>query len=83
MSENLTPYDLVKAEKDGWELKTGGKVVGWFATKASALEPNGVLQKILDKSSGGEGTVRVHTEIGGIEEERTYPRAKDPRKSPG
>ena len=83
MSGNLSRYDLVKSDKDGWELKSGGNVVGWFATKASALEPNGLLQKVLDQTSGGDGTVRIHSEIGGIEEERTYPRSQDPRKSPG
>jgi hypothetical protein len=83
MTDTLTRYDLVKADKDGWELKTGGKTVSWFATKEAALEPGSLLQQTLDRISSGEGTVRIHTEIGGIEEERTYPRSKDPRKSPG
>ena len=77
----MTGYDLVKSDKEGWKLKTGGKAVGWFATKSAALEPGGRLEQILDRHSGGEGTLRIHTEIGGIEEERTYPRSKDPRKS--
>ena len=74
----LKRYDLVKADH-GWELMNGGKVVGWFESKKAALEPNGVMQKLLDT----ECTLRIHTEKGGIEEERTYPRSKDPRKSPG
>jgi hypothetical protein len=56
----LTRYDLVKAEKEGWELKTGGKAVTWFATKEAALEPGSLLQNTLDRLSGGEGTVRIH-----------------------
>jgi hypothetical protein len=82
MARNLTRYDLVKG-KDGWELKTGGRVVGQFERKSQALKPDEEVQRILDRLSGGEGTVRIHTEIGGIEEERTYPRSRDPRKSPG
>jgi hypothetical protein len=79
---NLTRYDLVKGD-DGWVLKTEGRVVGVFDTKAKALGRGGPLQRLLNKLSGGEGTVRIHTEIGGIEEERTYPRSRDPRKSLG
>ena len=81
MAQNLTRYDVVDAG-NGWELKTGGRVIFHFATKSEAID-HGRLQQILDQVSSGEGTVRIHTEIGGIEEERTYPRSKDPRKSPG
>jgi hypothetical protein len=80
--QNLARYDLVKGES-GWELKSEGQVVGRFASKAKALGRGGPLARLLDKLSGGEGTVRIHTEIGGIEEERTYPRSRDPRKSRG
>jgi hypothetical protein len=80
---NLSRYDLVKADQAGWELKSGGKVVGWFESKRAALDPGGMLQMILDRLSGGEGTVRIHNEKGGFEEERTFPRSKDPRESPG
>jgi hypothetical protein len=79
-TENLTRYDVVKSEKHGWELKAGGKTVAWRATKVALLDD---LQAMLDRFGDGDGTVHIHTEIGGIEEERTYPRAKDPRKSPG
>jgi hypothetical protein len=48
-----------------------------FKTKAEAIE-GGVLEKLV-----GEGTVRVHREDGQLEEERTFPRSKDPRSSPG
>jgi hypothetical protein len=44
---------------------------------SSALE-GGVLEKLV-----GEGTVRIHREDGQLEEERTFPRSKDPRQSPG
>lgn len=61
-------------------LKTEGRIVGVFDTKAKSLGRGGPLQRLLNKLSG---TVRIHTEIGGIEEERTYPRSRDPRKSLG
>jgi hypothetical protein len=83
MVRMLTRYDFVKSAKDGWVLKTSGRTVGWFATKAAALEPGSLLQRILDSVSGGEGTVRIHAEIGGIEEERTYLRSRGQRKSRG
>jgi hypothetical protein len=80
--QNLARYDLVKVD-DGWELKTEGRTVGRFSSKVKALGRGGSLQKLLAKLSGGEGTVRIHTEMGGIQEERTYPRSKDPRQSLG
>ena len=80
MADNLNRYDLVKAKaKDAWELKASGRVVATFATKSEATD-GGQLEKAVGKEGG---TVRIHTEIGGIEEGRTYPRSKDPRKSPG
>ena len=82
MAGTLTRYDLVKG-KVGWELKNDGRIVGQFETKREALERDAALERSLDRLSGGEGTVRIHTEIGGMEEERTYPRSRDPRKSAG
>jgi len=62
----------------GWELIDQDRaVVRTFKTKAEALD-RGVLEEIVK-----EGTVRIHREDGTIEEERTYPRAADPRRSPG
>jgi hypothetical protein len=34
------------------------------------------------KSQGG-GSLKIHKNNGGFQEERTYPRSKDPRKSKG
>jgi hypothetical protein len=62
----------------GWELTDQeGAVVRIFNTKADALA-SGVLEKTVS-----QGTVRIHNEDGTIAEERTYPRAADPRQSPG
>ena len=72
-------YDLVKSKRAGWELKAGSSVVKKFATKAEAIK-GGVLERPLGKAGG---TVRIHSDIGVVQEERTYPRSKDPRKSHG
>lgn len=77
----LPRFDLVKSKKnEGWDLNAAGGVTkATFATKEEALQ-GGALEKALGVE---KATVRIHTEIGGIEEERTFPRSADPRKSPG
>lgn len=70
--ECVTRYDLVKAEGGGWQLNSGGKAVAWRENKCALLDD---LQATLDRVGDGDGTVRIHTETGGIEEERTYPRS--------
>jgi hypothetical protein len=77
MTSDLPRYDLVKGA-EGWDLKFEGRTVAKFATKGVAIHGGQ-----LEIAVGGKGTVRIHTEIGGIEEERTYPRSKDPLKSSG
>jgi hypothetical protein len=68
----------LKQESGSWVLHDQiGDLVKAFKTKAEAIE-GGVLEKLV-----GEGTVRVHREDGQLEEERTFPRSKDPRSSPG
>jgi hypothetical protein len=62
------------------ELKAGGRVVVRAAAKTELVDN---LEAILKRIGSGKGTVRIHAETGGIVEERTYPRSKDPRKSPG
>ncbi len=74
----LNRFTLKPGADSGWELINQERaVVRRFRTKAAALE-GGVLEALV-----GEGTVRIHKEDGTIEEERTFPRARDPRSSPG
>jgi hypothetical protein len=68
--ECVTRYDLVRAEGGGWQLNCGGKVVAWRENKIELLNH---LQATLDRIGDGDGKVRIHSESGGIEEERTYP----------
>jgi hypothetical protein len=68
----------LKRGPTGWELiDQEGGVVRTFRSKVEALA-GGVLEKIVER-----GTVRIHKEDGSFEEERTYPREDDPRRSPG
>jgi len=78
--DNLPKYHLV--EKDNkWRLEPegGGRAKRVFEKKSDATAA-GALKDALGKSGG---SVRIHKQGGGIQEERTYPRAKDPKKSPG
>ena len=79
---NLPRFTLTKdREQDDWVLKSDvtGRVRRRFDTKADATA-GGVLGEAL--GSGG-GSVRIERERGGYDEERTYPRSKDPRRSKG
>ena len=78
---NLPKYTLTKNEqKDRWDLEHDktGKVVKSWGTKAEATA-GGVLEKAI----GGEGSVKIQKENGRYQEERTFPRSEDPRKSKG
>lgn len=77
----LPKYTLSKnQEKDRWDLKEDKteKLIKTFGSKAQATK-GGVLQKAI----GGEGSVKIEKENGRYQEERTFPRSEDPRKSKG
>lgn len=67
--------------KDDWKLsKQGsGEVVKRFDTKQDATK-GGVLEKAVGPSGG---SVRIKTQGHVIQEERTYPRKADPKRSKG
>lgn len=65
---------------DDWKLKDQvGRTVKSFDTKGDATA-GGVLKKAIGPDGG---SVRIHKERGGFQEERTFPRSADPKKSPG
>lgn len=73
----LKRFTLKKSGNE-WTLHDQlGELVRSFKNKAEALQ-GGTLEKLV-----GEGTVRIHREDGQLEEERTFPRSADPRRSPG
>lgn len=63
----------------GWKLHAQGSDTALLhaSTKAELLEE---LPKYM---SGRIGSVKIHTETGQIEDERTYPRSADPRRTKG
>lgn len=72
--------DIVK--KDGeWKAQAGGRTVP--GTKA-ARKADSVRQTAAKAKASPEAiSVRIHTQKGRIQEERTYPRAADPRRRKG
>lgn len=77
---DLPRFHLVE-KKDKWRLEPegGGRARAVFDTKADATA-GGALKGALGKAGG---SVRIHKQDGTIQEERTYPRSKDPKGSPG
>jgi ribosomal protein L22 len=67
-------------KKERWDLSNDktNKVVKTFQTKEVATA-GGVLKEAI----GGEGSVKIKKENGKYQEERTFPRSEDPKKSKG
>lgn len=79
---NLPGYTLSKDHsKDEWRLTNDAtnRVVRRFETKDEATT-GGVL---ADAIGGAGGSVRIQKENGVYQEERTFPRSRDPRRSKG
>ena len=79
---NLLKFTLDKnKQKDVWELTNDktDKVVKTFSAKSNATA-GGVIKRILGLDGG---SVKIKLENNKIEEERTYPRKADPKKSKG
>ncbi len=65
-------------KKDRWVAETNGRKVD-SATKKADL-----VKRVAKKASTARGTsLRIHKRNGQIQEERTYPRSKDPKSSRG
>jgi hypothetical protein len=78
----LRRHTVTKNKKgSGWVLKddTTNRIKHTFRTKANAKK-GGVIKRLLGTEGG---TVRFEKEHGGFDEERTYPRSRDPKSSKG
>ena len=78
----LPKFTLTKNDaKDRWDLVNDrtDKTVKSFSTKADATK-GGALEKAVGAQGG---SVKIQKENGRYQEERTYPRGKDPSRSPG
>ncbi len=67
-----------RSSKAGWKVKQGGKVVAKTDTKAQAVK-----SATAAASEDKKASVVIRKADGRIQEERTYPRGSDPRKSKG
>ncbi|WP_108468974.1 DUF2188 domain-containing protein [Polynucleobacter difficilis] len=79
---NLKKYEVGYDRKaENWKLKEQGssKVIAESGIKAG-LVTGGKLAQLL---RGEGGSVRIKKMDNKIQEERTYPRSKDPQKSKG
>ncbi len=79
---NLKKYTLSHDKKhDQWDLKRdkSDTIKKTFDTKEKATQ-GGVLKKALGSDGG---SVKIKKLDGTIQEERTYPKKKDPTQSPG
>jgi len=80
--EKLRKYTLSKDKaKDDWVLKEegSGRATRRFETKTEATK-GGVLPDALGKKGG---SVKIRKLDGTYQEERTFPRSRDPRRSKG
>jgi len=64
-----------------WDLQNDAtdKVVKSFATKEDATQ-RGALRKAVGPDGG---SVKIQKRTGRYQEERTFPKSKDPKRSPG
>lgn len=74
----MQTYHLVPSGQK-WTLtrEGGGAPVGLFDNKTEAMQSS--TEFLRDR----EGSLKIHTADGAIEEERTYPRSADPVRSRG
>lgn len=74
----LDKFHLTKKD-DEWRLEKAGtnRARVKAPTKAEAM------QKMREYMQDNEGSVRIHKVNGQIQEERTYPRSKDPKGTKG
>jgi hypothetical protein len=72
--------DVVK-KNDQWVGESGGRTVP--GTRATRKEDAVRNTARVARSGSQPVTVKIHKENGRIQEERTYPRSADPRRSRG
>ncbi|KIY41198.1 hypothetical protein TZ03_08400 [Pseudomonas sp. 10-1B] len=64
---------------EGWELKKAGAE---RASKRAATKQE-LLSSLREFFDGKTASVKIHKADGTLEEERTYPRSADPRRTKG
>lgn len=82
MPQKLPKFTLEKNESENrWDLVNdlSNRTVKTFETKADATKA-GALEKAVGSNGGA---VKIQKANGRIQEERTYSRSAEPRRSPG
>jgi hypothetical protein len=74
----MNNYHVVSTP-NGWKLHAQGSDESLLGAPTKAR----LLELLPDFMDGRTGSVKIHTETGQIEDERTYPRSEDPRRSKG
>ena len=76
-----TPMKRIDVVKKGtqWVAETNKQTVAQAPTKEAAIKKTAAVAK----ADPNAVTVKIHKADGKIQEERTYPRAADPRQSKG
>jgi len=79
---NLRKFDFTFDKKnDDWVLRQRGAA---SATRRFKTKEDGTKGGVLGGAIGKEGgSVVIHKKDGVIQQERTFPRSADPKKSPG
>ncbi len=74
----MDDYHITKDGKD-WKLTREG------ANRAAIVAPTKeqIIQETRKFAQNKDISVKIHKENGRFQEERTYPRSKDPHESPG
>lgn len=81
-NDKLPSFHLTRDKtRGGWQLEKAGsdRARARFETKAEALK-GGALRSAVGKDGG---SVKIHKENGRIQQERTYPRGRDPKSTKG
>jgi hypothetical protein len=71
-------YHITK-DGDKWKLQKEGNE----RPSKTATTKAEIIKETQDYMSNKTGSVKIHTEDGKFQEERTYPRKADPKKSKG
>ncbi|WP_434676734.1 DUF2188 domain-containing protein [Pseudomonas sp. D3-10] len=71
-------YHVVISDS-GWKLHAQGSDSPLLSARTKAE----LLEQLPGYMAERTGSVKIHTETGQVEDERTYPRSADPRRSKG
>lgn len=72
----------VPGDDEGWHVTRDSHVLQWHADKTGAVL-DAVDRAVSEAEQGGLTSLRIKGQDGRIQQERTYPRSSDPRRTRG